>query len=320
MMNISTGHYSMSWHVGGSFMRLLLAGGKSPAIKDSELVFLLAPNRGDTAIDRVFRAVTRIKGELEISGIIDEDSKTNDWTDEPTYTSTSGANYDAVPIITKGVTGVEPIHVDMRFKANMFLAETGVIRVPVLIKAFANTNALTNASMHRLATDNIMLGADNIFTMRIPYTNGYDRINHTQGIALLDRIVQLQQTNTVQQLVPFTIQGGTRAVVGAGTPEMDACLLLDAAQLRKEGLSMVSSDTNTRGYTSSVMMVDATNPNVAVENEPCPICFEEAKLFVPLMCNHTFCVQCLSKHMLLGTTNPDGWSACPLCRAHILMV
>jgi hypothetical protein len=319
-MNITSCHYALSWHVGGSFMRLLLAGGKSPAIFDSELVFLLAPNRGDIPIDRVFRSVSRIKGELEIAGIIDIDDMGKDWTDDDTYSSSSGADFDAVPIITKGITGVEPIHVDLRFKANMFLADAGIVSVPVLIKAFTNSNALTNATMHRLSTDNIMLGADNIFTMRLPYTDGYDRLNHTQGIALLDRIVQLQQTSTVQQLVPFTVQGGTMAIVGAGTPEMDACLLLDAAQLRKEGLVMVTNDTTINGKCTSVEIVDATDPVVAAASEPCPICFEKAQLFVPLRCHHTFCVQCLSKHMLHGATNPAGWSACPLCRAHISVV
>lgn len=319
-MNITSHHYALSWHVGGSFMRLLLAGGKSPAIFDSELVFLLAPNRGDILIDRVFRSVGRIRGELEIAGIIDTTDKGNDWVEEPNYTSSSGADFDAVPIITKGITGVEPIHVDLRFKANMFIADAGVVTVPVLIKAFTNSSALTNTSMHHLATDNIMLGADNIFTMRISYTNGYDRLNHTQGIALLDRIVQLQQTGTVQQLVPFTIQGGAMTVLGANTPEMDASLLLDAAQLRKEGLVMVSNDATINGSHTCVEIVDATDPLVAAESEPCPICFEAAKLFVPLRCHHTFCVQCLSKHMLKGTTNPAGWSACPLCRAHISVV
>lgn len=309
-MNITAKHFGMSWHVAGSFIRLLLAGGKSAAIHDSELIFLLSPTRGDMLPDRLFRVMNRMKGELEIAGIINTDY--NNWMEE-TYTSNSAAPFDANPVMTKGIAGTEPIHVDMRFHANMFIAESGMVTFPVLIKAFVNTAAISHNSMHRLATDNIMLGADNIFTMKVQAAGDFDRFNHTSGIALLDRIICMQQTNTVQQLVPFTVEGrgaqGALAVVAS--QETDACLLLDAAQLRKEGLSMMCAAPNN---SCSVVLMDDTQCD-----EPCPICFEEGKLFVPLRCSHTFCVECLSKHMLQGVANTVGWSACPLCRAQVVL-
>lgn len=265
------------------------------------------------APDRLFRVMNRIKGELEIAGIINTDF-TDTWLEEPSYTSSSAAPFDAKPVMTKGIAGTEPIHVDMRFYANLFMADAGVVKFPVLVKAFVNAAAISHSSMHRLATDSIMLGADNIFTMKVNVAGDFDRFNHTSGIALLDRIISIQQNSSVQQLVPFTVEARSRqgALAVVASQETDACLLLDAAQLHKEGFSMVCAAPKDN---SSVVLIDNTQCD-----EPCPICFEAAKLFVPLRCSHTFCVQCLSKHMLQGVVNAVGWSACPMCRAQVTVV
>lgn len=73
-IDLITKHYSMSWNVSGSFMRHLLGGRSQTAIDGSDMVFLLTPSlkaRGDITIDRVMRIMNRMKGELEVMGIID---------------------------------------------------------------------------------------------------------------------------------------------------------------------------------------------------------------------------------------------------------
>jgi hypothetical protein len=73
-MDMITKHYSMAWNVSGSFMRHVLGGGTSISIEGSNMVFLLTPSikaRGDITIDRVLRIMNRMKGELEVMGIID---------------------------------------------------------------------------------------------------------------------------------------------------------------------------------------------------------------------------------------------------------
>lgn len=73
-IDMTTKHYNMAWNVSGSFMRHLLGGGKNPSIAGSNMVFLLTPSlkaRGDISIDRVLRIMNRMKGEMEVMGIID---------------------------------------------------------------------------------------------------------------------------------------------------------------------------------------------------------------------------------------------------------
>ena len=73
-MDMITKHYNMAWNVSGSFMRHLLGGGTTPSIAGSNMVFLLTPSlkaRGDITIDRVLRIMNRMKGEMELMGIID---------------------------------------------------------------------------------------------------------------------------------------------------------------------------------------------------------------------------------------------------------
>lgn len=80
-------HYSMAWNVAGSFMRHLLGGGST--IAESNMLFLLTPSikaRGDMTIDRVLRNMNRVKGELEVMGIIDTTSGEGLWSN-PVATS-----------------------------------------------------------------------------------------------------------------------------------------------------------------------------------------------------------------------------------------
>lgn len=73
-------HFSMAWNVAGSFMRHVLSGGTS--IAESNMLFLLTPSikaRGDMTIDRVLRNMNRIKGELEVMGIIDTTAGEDLW-------------------------------------------------------------------------------------------------------------------------------------------------------------------------------------------------------------------------------------------------
>lgn len=73
-LDMITKHYNMAWNVAGSFMRNLLGGGTATSIVESNMVFLLTPSikaRGDITIDRVLRIMNRVKGEMEVMGIID---------------------------------------------------------------------------------------------------------------------------------------------------------------------------------------------------------------------------------------------------------
>lgn len=82
-------HFSMAWNVAGSFMRHLLGGGMDASIAESNMLFLLTPSikaRGDMTIDRVLRNMNRIKGELEVMGIIDITAGEDLWSN-PVATS-----------------------------------------------------------------------------------------------------------------------------------------------------------------------------------------------------------------------------------------
>jgi hypothetical protein len=76
-MDMITKHYNMAWNVSGSFMRHLLGGGRDAmgtSNAESNMVFLLTPSikaRSDITIDRVLRIMNRMKGEMEVMGIID---------------------------------------------------------------------------------------------------------------------------------------------------------------------------------------------------------------------------------------------------------
>jgi hypothetical protein len=73
-VDMITKHYNMAWNVSGSFMRHLLGGGVTTSIAESNMTFLLTPSikaRSDITIDRVLRIMNRMKGEMEVMGIID---------------------------------------------------------------------------------------------------------------------------------------------------------------------------------------------------------------------------------------------------------
>ncbi len=81
-MDMVSKHYNMAWNVAGSFMRHLLGGGMDTSIAESNMLFLLTPSikaRGDMTIDRVLRNMNRVKGELEVMGIIDTTAGEGLW-------------------------------------------------------------------------------------------------------------------------------------------------------------------------------------------------------------------------------------------------
>jgi len=84
----------------------------------------------------------------------------------------------------------------------------------------------------------------------------------------------------------------------------DASMMLEATQLRQEGLRLVGKPTP--------VLIDGE----VAESITCPVCLEEGKVFVPLQCSHCFCVDCLTTHMTAPCT--ETGRTCPMCRALIV--
>lgn len=226
------------------------------------------------------------------------------WDDDTIRIDQSMVIPDNKPVITKGFCGVEPMHVALNFKAKMFIAGAGVVEVPTTIKAFDSGVALMNTYMHRVATDSILLGSESIYCLNTPYTTESDKLNHCQGIALLERIIQLQQDRSVVQLKGMCSTGGFMRADNSHALGNDACMILEAAQLKQEGLRLVGKPTP--------VLIEGP----AAEGITCPVCFEEGKVFVPLQCSHCFCVDCLATHMTAPCT--ESGRTCPMCRALIV--
>lgn len=300
-------HYNMTWHVAGTFMLYLLGGKASATINGSSMLFLLTPTLRtgrNITIDTIIRLVSRMKGELEVMGIIKSPdyTDTTDTNDIMTTDQTSKFISYNEPMVSKGSCGVEPMHVVFKFIANMVVTTAEgvmtVVKVPTVIKAFDSGASLLHTYMHRVATDNILLGSDSIFCLATPYTAAVDRLNRCTGIALLDRIIQLQQDRSVVQLKGLSSNDG---IVRPNDLGNDACVLMDAVQLRSQGIRMVGK--------ASPLLIDGRAAGLS-----CPVCLDKKPLFARLVCNHLFCVDCIQKHM---TADGCVERTCPMCRAVI---
>jgi hypothetical protein len=226
------------------------------------------------------------------------------WDDDTIRSDQSLFIPENKPVINKGFCGVEPMHVALNFKAKMFIAGAGIMEVPTTIKAFDTGASLMNTYMHRVSTDGILLGSDSIYCLNTPYTTETDKLNHCPGIALLDRIIQLQQDKSVVQLKGMFSTGGFMRADNSLALGHDASLILEATQLKQEGLQLVGKPTP--------VLIEGDVANCLT----CPVCLEGNKVFVPLQCSHCFCVDCLTTHMTAPCT--ESGRTCPMCRALIV--
>lgn len=122
-----------------------------------------------------------------------------------------------------------------------------------------------------------------------------DYINQTNGIAMLQRIIdiKLKRVNLLQSY--FNIPGNW--VVRKKNAE----LMLAQDKYINDGYSV---------YGNSVLDVQKKS---VIE---CPICYESSQNTTTLECEHAFCLKCLASHM---NTNELNASTCPMCRARIIL-
>jgi hypothetical protein len=180
--------------------------------------------------------------------------------------------------------------------ANMLAIGAGVIQFPVHIKAFDGSTALLDTYMNRFTTDSVMLGPHSMQVIKTSHP--YDRLNQSSGVALLQRLIDMQLTKSTVQLMQY------RQPVCWINQAHNAGLLIATSLFAKEGTNVLGNSALISGPTT-----DDEGSDVM-----CPICLEtQAVSFVTLECSHVFCIDCLSNHMLMATTG----SQCPLCREHI---
>jgi hypothetical protein len=231
-------------------------------------------------MDRVLSKVTSMISELEVMGVV----LTSDPLKRP------------LPTVSKGSVGLEPTHVAVSMTANMLMIGVGAIQFPVHIKAFDGSAALLDTYMNRFTSDSVMLGAHSMHVIRTSHS--YDRLNQSNGVALLQRMIDMQLTKSTTQLQEY------RSPVCWLNQAHNAGLLIATNQFAQEGLTVLGNSALISGPRTDADGADTM----------CPICLETRDVsFITLECSHVFCVDCITNHMLLATTG----SQCPMCREHI---
>jgi hypothetical protein len=272
LMAMSAKHFNMAWHVTGSFIRHVISGNTD--IKGTSMTVYLTPvfkqsvnNRTNALIDKV----SSMMNELEIMGMKFDSNFT--------------------PVVSRGMTGLEPTHVYIAFEAQMLIADAGNITFPVVVKAFDKEESLYNDYLHPFSTDTIVLGANSMHIMK--KSNILDKMNQYAGISLLERIVKIQDEKSIVQFNGFSTSTTWTGTVTNST------LMHSLKQLKKEGFNVIGNTIETSSTCSEGL---------------CPICLEVNETFVPLQCSHAFCLTCLANHLVSGANGLE----CPMCRSQIV--
>lgn len=280
LMAMSAKHYKMNWYIAGSFIRHIIAGNTN--IKNTSMTLFLTPindysrhnNTVLTGLQRVIGNVTSMMNELEIMGM--------------------KLSNNSTPMISKGPSGLEPSHISVVFEAEMFVADAGMVKFPVIIKAFDKEGSLLDESLHPFSTDTIVLGASSLHVIK--RSKALDGVNQYAGISLLERMIKVQTEKSIVQLNGFSMAASSSNWTALTT---NASLLHSLKQIKAEGLNIV-------GNTIEI--------NTTCEEGLCPICLECNELFVPLECTHSFCLSCLAEHLLKSVSGAE----CPMCRSQII--
>lgn len=271
LMAMSSNHLNMAWHVAGSFIRHLITG--STNIEDSSMLIFLTPkqsvrqnNNAFAGLEKMTSNVMSMLNELEIMGM--------------------DVSRNAPPIMSKGLTGLEPNHVSVEFEA-----QTGNITFPVSIKAFDKETSLTDDSLYPFSTDTIVLGPTSLHVIK--RNNILDKMNQFSGIALLERIVKLQHDKSIVQVNKFA---SNHTWIATAT---NATLMQNIKQIKSEGFNVIG---------------DTIEMSSTCEEGLCPICLESNETFVSLECTHAFCLGCLANHLMMSVNGAE----CPMCRSRIV--
>lgn len=276
LMAMSANHFHMTWHVAGSFIRHLISGTKD--IEDSSMLIFLTPkqnirqsNNAFAGLEKMMKNVTSMMNELEIMGM--------------------DVSRSAPPFVTKGPAGLEPSHVSVEFQAQMFIADTGNITFSVSIKAFDKETSLFDDTLYPFSTDTIVLGPTSLHVVKRNHV--LDKMNEYSGIALLERMVKIQQEKSIVQVNKFANNYTYTATA------TNATLMQSIKQIKKEGFNVIGE---------TIEMNNTCNEGM------CPICLESNETFVSLECTHAFCLGCLASHLMSSVNGAE----CPMCRARIV--
>lgn len=275
-MAMSANHFGMTWYVAGPFIRHLVAG--STDIKGSSMLILFTPKQsarlpGNTigGLQKMMGNVMAMMNELEIMGM--------------------DITRNAPPYISKGPTGMEPNHVSVNFEAQMSIADAGNITFPVSIKAFDKEMSLADDNLFPFSTDTIVLTATSLQVIKRSIT--LDKKNQYTGIALLERMVMMQQEKSIVQVNPFVKNNHYLGLAN------NSVLMHKIKQMKAEGFKIVGNTIETSSTCREGL---------------CPICLETNETFVPLECSHAFCIGCLANHLMTSVNGAE----CPMCRSNIV--
>jgi hypothetical protein len=143
------------------------------------------------------------------------------------------------------------------------------------------------------SNDQLVLSAHGLSVLILD--SNVDYINQTNGIAMLQRIIdmKMKRINLLQSY--FNIPGNL--VVRRKNAE----LMLAQNEYINDGYSV---------YGNNVLDVQKRS---IIE---CPICYECSQNTTTLECGHAFCLKCLASHM---NTNELNASTCPMCRSRIVL-
>lgn len=133
---------------------------------------------------------------------------------------------------------------------------------------------------------NLELGKDGLGVLDIHQSSKIER-HRNMGSAILDIISSMRSRrvyNTIRDMAITTnIEDRIRL----------CCMMESEDKLMKDGFEIIGGSER-------------------ITNDMCTICLEkDVKNSVKLVCDHAFCVECISRHVMeIG----DGHSGCPLCR------
>jgi Zinc finger, C3HC4 type (RING finger) len=136
-------------------------------------------------------------------------------------------------------------------------------------------------------SDSIVLDANGITTRKV--TAMFDVINTSRGVALLDRILDLQNNE-----------------VKIETVALPGNVYKSHKEHNKEYLHNIDTVIS-QGY-----RVVGGNVHLYTMNGECPVCMEDKKCATMLTCGHEFCLSCLC-----GILNTQEHPRCSMCRSEL---
>lgn len=126
----------------------------------------------------------------------------------------------------------------------------------------------------------------------ISFSNTADAVNQCKGVALLDRILDLQddQLRIDTMIIP-----------------------MNTTRLHKEHNSLLLLQID--GATKEGYKIKALNMDITVSMNECPVCLESNKLSTQILCGHVFCINCLQRIL-----DAEELPRCSLCRSNLTFV